>query len=212
MGNLLRGSKIMNEDLILLIEKILGKDKRRISFTFKDLKPAIIFTFIPLIFEIVSVILINKKLFETISMLVFIVSYAIQLIYVIIGFICTSKHLYKFQKVSALDIEFDYINPNENKKKTEYKAPKENYNCSFASFMSPEFLAQFGWTIDEETEYDKYEEYGVEEDTEFLTSSPLIGLVNDKEINCLCAKYKIKLNNWLKLATDVIKTEEMLVA
>ena len=58
----------MNEDLILLIEKILGKDKRRISFTFKDLKPAIIFTFIPLIFEIVSVILINKKLFETISM------------------------------------------------------------------------------------------------------------------------------------------------
>ena len=66
--------------------------------------------------------------------------------------------------------------------------------------------------LTKKTEYDKYEEYGVEEDTEFLTSSPLIGLVNDKEINCLCAKYKIKLNNWLKLATDVIKTEEMLVA
>ena len=91
----------MNEDLILLIERILGKDKRRISFTFKDFKLTIIFTFIPLIFEIVSVILIKKKLFETISMLVFIVSYAIQLIYVIIGFICTSKHLYKFQKISA---------------------------------------------------------------------------------------------------------------
>lgn len=124
----------------------------------------------------------------------------------------TARILHKLFCTESLDIEFDYINPNENKKKTEYKAPKENYNCSFASFMSPEFLAQFGWTIDEETEYDNYEEYGVEEDTEFLTSSPLIGLVNDKEINCLCAKYKIKLNNWLKLATDVIKTEEMLVA
>ena len=59
-GNLLRGSKIMNEDLILLIEKILGKDKRRISIAFKDFKPTIIFTFIPLIFEIVSVILIKR--------------------------------------------------------------------------------------------------------------------------------------------------------
>ena len=49
----------MNEDLILLIEKILGKNEKRISFTFKDLKPAIFFTFIPLIFEIVSVILIT---------------------------------------------------------------------------------------------------------------------------------------------------------
>lgn len=49
----------MNEDLILLIEKILGKDKRRISIAFKDFIPTIIFSFIPLIFEIVSVILIT---------------------------------------------------------------------------------------------------------------------------------------------------------
>ena len=74
MGNLLRGSKIMDDVLILFIEKIMGKNEKRISFTFKDFKPTIIFTFIPLIFEIVSVILIKKKLFETISMLVFIVS------------------------------------------------------------------------------------------------------------------------------------------
>ena len=33
----------MNEDLILLIEKILEKNEKRISFTFKDLKPAIFF-------------------------------------------------------------------------------------------------------------------------------------------------------------------------
>lgn len=113
--SLLRGSEIMNEDLILLIERILGKDKRRISIAFKDFIPTIIFTFIPLIFEIVSVILIKKKLFETISMLVFIVSYAIQLIYVIIGFICTSKHLYKFQKISAHSIVQDFNNFKETK-------------------------------------------------------------------------------------------------
>lgn len=107
----------MNEDLILLIEKILGKDKRRISFTFKDFKPTIIFTFIPLIFEIVSVILIKKKLFETISMLVFIVSYAIQLIYVIIGFIYASKDLYKFQKVSAHSIVQNFNNYREKNQK-----------------------------------------------------------------------------------------------
>ena len=64
----------MDDVLILFIEKIMGKNEKRISFTFKDFKPTIIFTFIPLIFEIVSVILIKKKLFETISMLVFIVS------------------------------------------------------------------------------------------------------------------------------------------
>lgn len=115
MGNLLRGSEIMDEDLILLIEKIFGKDRRRISIAFKDFIPTIIFSFIPLIFEIVSVILIKRKLFETISMLVFIVSYAIQLIYVIIGFIYASKDLYKFQKVSAHSIVQNFNNYREKK-------------------------------------------------------------------------------------------------
>lgn len=115
MGNLLRGSEIMDEDLILLIEKILGKNEKRISFTFKDFKTTILFSFIPLIFEIASVILIKKKLFETISMLVFIVSYAIQLIYVIIGFIYASKDLYKFQKVSAHSIAQNFNNYREKK-------------------------------------------------------------------------------------------------
>ena len=48
-------------------------------------------------------------------MLVFIVSYAIQLIYVIIGSICTSKDLYKFQKVSAHSIVQNFINSREKK-------------------------------------------------------------------------------------------------
>ena len=126
----------MNEDLILLIEKILGKDKRRISIAFKDFIPTIIFSFIPLIFEIVSVILIKKKLFETISMLVFIVSYAIQLIYVIIGFICTSKHLYKFQKISAHSIVQDFNNFKETKLEIMKLIDKLNIE-------NPEILAEF---------------------------------------------------------------------
>ena len=126
----------MNEDLILLIEKIFGKDRRRISIAFKDFIPTIIFAFIPLIFEIVSVILINKKLFETISMLVFIVSYAIQLIYVIIGSICTSKDLYKFQKVSAHSIVQNFNNYRE--KKSEIMKLIDKLNIE-----NPGILAEF---------------------------------------------------------------------
>lgn len=124
----------------------------------------------------------------------------------------TARILHKLFCTESLDLEFDYINPKEKKEKSEYKAPKENYNCSFASFMSPELLAQFGWTAEEESEDDNYEEYGVEDDIELLESSPLAGFVNDEEINSLCAKYKITFNKWLKLATEVMDTEEMLVA
>lgn len=126
----------MDEDLILLIEKILGKNEKRISFTFKDFKTTIIFSFIPLIFEIVSVILIKKKLFETISMLVFIVSYAIQLIYVIIGFIYASKDLYKFQKVSAHSIAQNFNNYRE--KKSEIMKLIDKLNTK-----NPKILAEF---------------------------------------------------------------------
>ena len=126
----------MDEDLILLIEKILGKNEKRISFTFKDFKTTIIFSFIPLIFEIVSVILIKKKLFETISMLVFIVSYAIQLIYVIIGFIYASKDLYKFQKVSAHSIVQNFNNYRE--KKSEIMKLIDKLNTK-----NPKILAEF---------------------------------------------------------------------
>lgn len=138
----------MNEDLILLIEKILGKNEKRISFTFKDFKPTIIFTFIPLIFEIVSVILIKKKLFETISMLVFIVSYAIQLFYVIIGSICTSKDLYKFQKVSAHSIVQNFNNSRE--KKSEIMKLIDKLNTE-----NPKVLVEFKeYLVLEKSKYD----------------------------------------------------------
>ena len=78
--------------------------------------------------------------------------------------------------------------------------------------MSPELLAQFGWTAEEKTDEDNYEDYGIEECTEFLETSPLAELVDDEEINSLCAKYKIKIQSWLKLATEVMDTQEMMVA
>jgi len=121
----------------------------------------------------------------------------------------TARILHKLFCTESLDFDFDYINPKETAKN---KAPTENYNCSFASFMSPELLAQIGWTSEEESEEESYEEYGIEEDTVLLESSPLAGLVDNTEINSLCAKYNIKVSKWLRLATDVMETEEMLVA
>lgn len=124
----------------------------------------------------------------------------------------TARILHKLFCTESLDFDFDYINPKEKKDNTEYKTPKENYSCSFASFLSPELLAQFGWSGEEESDENNNEDYGVEEDTELLQSSPLADLVDDAEINSLCEKYKITFNKWLKLATEVMDTEEMTVA
>lgn len=124
----------------------------------------------------------------------------------------TARILHKLICTESLELDFDYINPKNNNDKTEYKVPSTNYNCSFASFMSPELLAQFGLTAEEDSENDSYEDYGVEEDTEFLESSPLADLIDDEEISSLCEKYKITFNKWLKLATEVMNTEEMMVA
>lgn len=126
----------------------------------------------------------------------------------------TARILHKLFCTESLDLDFDYINPKESKKdkNTEFKSPAENYKCSFASFMSPELLAQFGFDSKAEPEEENYEDYGTEEDIELLESSPLAGFIDNEEITGLCAKYKITFNKWLKLATEVMETEEMLVA
>jgi hypothetical protein len=139
MGMLLRGKK-MDEDLISLIEQILGKDEKNISFKFKDFIPEIVFTFIPLVFEIVAVIMIKKKLFETISMIAFIISYAIQLIYVITGFICISKDFYKSQKVSAHSILQDFNKYKKTKSKIEKLIEKLNTSDPKLLFTFKEYL------------------------------------------------------------------------
>ncbi|MDD6655527.1 MAG: hypothetical protein PUE59_10940 [Treponema sp.] len=96
----------MNEDLILLIEKILGKND---SLKFKDFRFTILFVFIPFVFEIMSVVFIKKQKLETLFMIVFIFAYAIQLLYVIFGLICASKYVYTAQKISESSIYNDFI-------------------------------------------------------------------------------------------------------
>ena len=96
----------MDENLILLIEKILGK---KASLKFKDFKSTITIVFIPFVFEILSVLFIKKQKYETLFMIVFIVSYAIQLFYVIFGLICASKYIYTSQKISASSILNGFI-------------------------------------------------------------------------------------------------------
>jgi len=127
----------------------------------------------------------------------------------------TARILHKLFCTDSLELDFDYINPNSDKlnKNDNLKDLKENYSCSFASFISPELLAQFGYSVDsEEDNSETYEDYGVDDDIELLESSPLTGLIDNEEISTLCSKYKISFNKWLKLATEVMETKEMLVA
>lgn len=125
----------------------------------------------------------------------------------------TARILHKLFCTESLNFDFDYINPNSTKKeKTEYASPAENYNSSFASFMPPDLLAKFGLVEEAETEETDFEDYGIDEDMELLESSPLAGFIENTEIKELCLKYKISFNDWLKLATEVMDTEEMLVA
>ena len=125
----------------------------------------------------------------------------------------TARILHKLFCTESLEFDFEYINPTEKNGKSENNLPKENYSCSFSSFMSPELLAQFGLSVEEveETEEKPSEEKEAAEDSELLDLSPLSGFVNREEINNLCTKYKITFNKWLKLATEVMATGEMMV-
>ena len=124
----------------------------------------------------------------------------------------TARILHKLFCTDSLEIDFDYINPRTNEDEKFKKTQKEIYSSSFASFLSPELLAQFGYSKESQNSEDDYETFGVEDETEFLKSSPLASFIENEEITGLCEKYKIAFNKWLKLATQVMKTEEMLVA
>lgn len=126
----------------------------------------------------------------------------------------TARILHKLFCTDSLELDFDYINPksDNSNKNDNFKLPKENYNCSFASFLSPELLARFGYSEELEEEiYETYEDNGIDEDIELLQSSPLAGLIDNEEITALCSKYNITFYKWLKLATEVMSTEEMIV-
>ena len=124
----------------------------------------------------------------------------------------TARILHKLFCTESLDLEFEYINPSK-ENAAEKKEEKTEYKCSFASFLSPELLDQFGYSdSEEEGTDDDYSEGSVTVDLQLLEDSPLAGMVNNEEIAGLCSKYKIDVQSWLKLATEVMETGEMRVA
>ncbi len=137
---MLLGGKKMDEDLISLIEQILGKDEKHIPFRLKDFLPTIIFTFIPFVIEIVSVFFIKMKQLEIFFMIAFIISSATQVIYVITGFICISKDFYKSQKVSVHSILQDFNNYKKIKFEIENIIEKLNTRDSELLFTFKEYL------------------------------------------------------------------------
>ena len=122
----------------------------------------------------------------------------------------TARILHKLFCTESLELDFEYINPSK-------ETPAENqknavaYNCSFASFLSPELLAQFGYS-DTAQEAEEYSYEDAVEDLQALEDSPLYDMVDNEEIASLCLKYNIEVQSWLKLATEVMNTQEMQVA
>ena len=124
----------------------------------------------------------------------------------------TARILHKIFCTESLDLDFEYMNPTK-ETPVEKKRGEAEYNCSFASFLSPELLSQFGYTdsADDEKEEDNYETDSAS-NIELLVDSPLYGMIDNEEIAGLCSKYKIEVQSWLKLATEVMDTQEMQVA
>lgn len=123
----------------------------------------------------------------------------------------TARILHKLFCTESLEVDFEYINPS--KETTVNQKGEEEYNCSLASFLSPELLSQFGYkgaVQEEESEENSIE--NIAEDLQLLEASPLAGLINNEEIANLCSKYNIEVQSWLRLATEVMNTQEMQVA
>ena len=123
----------------------------------------------------------------------------------------TARILHKLFCTESLNLDFEYMNPTK-ETSAEKQRDQAEYNCSFASFLSPELLSQFGYRADAEEEpaASTYEE--TKEDFQLIKDSPLAGLINNEEIAGLCSKYNIEVHSWLKLATQVMATQEMQVA
>ena len=123
----------------------------------------------------------------------------------------TARILHKLFCTESLEVDFEYINPS--KETPVNQKGEEEYNCSLASFLSPELLSQFGYTgASQEEEAEETSIENIADDLQLLGASPLAGLINNEEIANLCSKYNIEVQSWLKLATEVMNTQEMQVA
>ena len=86
----------------------------------------------------------------------------------------TARILHKLFCTESLDLDFEYINPSK-ENVAEKKEEKAEYKCSFASFLSPELLAQFGYSDSEDEEpEDDYSEGSVTVDLQLLEDYPLL--------------------------------------
>ncbi len=123
----------------------------------------------------------------------------------------TARIFHKLFCTESLELDFEYINPS--KESPVNQKEETEYNCSLASFISPELLAQFGYSdTNEESEAEEYSYEEAADDLQALEDSPLYGMVDNEEIAKLCAKYKIEVQSWLRLAAEVMNTREMQVA
>lgn len=94
----------------------------------------------------------------------------------------TARILHKLFCTESLEVDFEYINPS---KETPVNQKEEAGEDSIEN---------------------------IAEDLQLLEASPLAGLINNEEIANLCSKYNIEVQSWLKLATEVMNTQEMQVA
>ena len=130
----------------------------------------------------------------------------------------TARILHKIFCTKGLKPSIEYISStkaprikNETKKVLDKVRAKDNdNNCSFAAFLSPELLAQFGYVQKDDTEnlaVDSFEH----EDT-VISTSPLAYLAKELSFTTLCNKYRVLKSKWIQFATEVMDTQEMQVA
>ena len=124
----------------------------------------------------------------------------------------TARILHKLFCTKGLNLDFEYINPSKETPAAQKKSEPE-YNCSFASFISPDLLAKFGYAGSNEEK--KEEPLAVQDTVENIPADEnpsLSEMPDNEEIASLCSKYKIEVPKWRKLAAEVMSTQEMQVA
>lgn len=135
----------------------------------------------------------------------------------------TARILHKIKCTDSIDINMDYIyklstNDNIPKKYKVKTVDSKDYTNTFASFMSPELLEQFGYKVkndmeialesDENTMIEDISKYEKEE-LEAIKKSSVADIFEENYIRNLCLKYKVPVADWLAIAEKVKSTNEI---
>ncbi|MCR5607362.1 MAG: exonuclease domain-containing protein [Treponema sp.] len=136
----------------------------------------------------------------------------------------TARILHKIKCTDSININMDYIYKlsNDNDcvpKKYKVKiADSKDYTNTFASFMSPELLEQFGYKPKEKVEIDKEADENIinedslkyeKEELEAIKKSSVADIFDESYIRGLCLKYKVPVFDWLNIAEKVKSTNEI---